>query len=166
MFLSLLGKFGIGLVIGLGGIGSCLGVVAAATAAAGAWAAEGKEGKTLSTRYILFVAAPLSQTFYAMIMMFSMFKVVYAPQNSLVIFGVALGCGIVELFSAFFQGKIGAAGIRCLNENGGKGFGNIILAVGIIESVGLFAMVFGYLILGNPAVVKMAEVVAGAATGQ
>ena len=163
--LALLGKLAVGLVVGLGGIGSCLGIVSAGTAAAGAWASEGKEGKPLSSTYTILVAMPLSQTFYAMIMMFAMFKTVGMPENSLVLLGVAVGCGLVELFSAFFQGRIGAAGIRCLNENGGKGFGNIILAMGLIESVGLFAMVFGYLILTNPAVVKMAEVATNTAVG-
>jgi V/A-type H+-transporting ATPase subunit K len=163
MLLSLLGKFAIGLVLGLGGIGSCLGIVAAGTAAAAAWSAEGKEGKTPSARYILFVAAPLSQTFYAMIMMKYMAEIVHHPENSLTLFGFGLTCGIVELVSAMFQGQIGAAGIRCLNANGGKGFGNIILALGIIESVGLFAMVFTLYVITNPAFVVMGKAAAAAA---
>ena len=163
--LGLLRKLALGLVVGLGGLGSCLGIVSAGTAATGAWASEGKEGKTLSSTYTILVAMPLSQTFYSMIMMFQMFKSVALPENSLVLLGVAIGCGIVELFSAYYQGCIGAAGIRCLNENGGKGFGNIILAMGLIESVGLFAMVFGYLILNEPTVVKIVEKVVTTAAG-
>jgi len=58
--IELLGKFACGLVLGLGGIGSCLGIVSAGTAAAGAWASEGKAGKNLSFQYIIMVAAPIS----------------------------------------------------------------------------------------------------------
>jgi F0F1-type ATP synthase membrane subunit c/vacuolar-type H+-ATPase subunit K len=45
-----------------------------------------------------------------------------------------------------------------LVDNGGKGFGNIIVAMGIAESVGLFAMVVGILILNSDIMVKAAEV--------
>jgi F0F1-type ATP synthase membrane subunit c/vacuolar-type H+-ATPase subunit K len=55
---------------------------------------------------------------------------------------------------------IGGAGIRALVDNGGKGFGNIIVAMGIAESVGLFAMVVGILILNSNIMVAAAEVAA------
>jgi F0F1-type ATP synthase membrane subunit c/vacuolar-type H+-ATPase subunit K len=57
---------------------------------------------------------------------------------------------------------IGGAGVRALVDNGGKGFGNIIVAMGIAESVGLFAMVVGILILNSDVMVKVAEVAATA----
>lgn len=157
---DLLGKFSLGLIVGLGGLGTCLGISAAGRAAAGAWAAEGKEGKPLSSRYVMIVAMPISQTLYSMIIMLTMFNYVGAAENSLVLFGLAVGCGLIELFSAYGQGLIGAAGIRCLNETGGKGFGNIVIALGLIESVGLFAMVLGLLVLWNPAITKVVEVAA------
>ncbi len=161
--LEVIGKLSAGLVLGLGALGSALGILAAGTAAAGAWAAEGKAGKNLSFQYIIMVAAPISQTLYSMILMNGMLTKAATPENSLLLLGVALGCGIGELFSAWYQGQIGAAGVRCLNENGGKGFGLLIIALGIIETVGIFAMVFGLSILGKAA---DAAAAAGAAVGK
>lgn len=150
MFLDIAGKLSGGLVLGLGGLGSCLGILAAAQAAAGAWASEGKAGKNPSFQYVIMVAAPISQTLYAMIVMMKImgFKAVPADAGMLML-GVALGVGVIEMVSAWCQGLIGAAGVRCLNENGGKGFGFIIVALGIIETVGIFGMVFGLQLLGS-----------------
>ncbi|MBF0408321.1 MAG: V-type ATP synthase subunit K [Candidatus Riflebacteria bacterium] len=154
MLLASLGKMAGGLVLGLGGIGSCLGILAAGKAAAGAWANEGKAGKNLSFPYIIMIAAPISQTLYAMILMNKMKDVIkttaggLTPELSMLLLGVAIGCGIIELISAYCQGLIGAAGIRCLNENGGKGFAFLLIALGIIETVGIFGMVFGLNLLG------------------
>ncbi|HNV70465.1 MAG TPA: V-type ATP synthase subunit K [Candidatus Ozemobacteraceae bacterium] len=152
MFLDIVGKLSGGLVLGLGGIGSCLGILAAAQAAAGAWAAEGKAGKNPSFQYVIMVAAPISQTLYAMIVMMKImgFKTI-TPDVGMLMLGTAIGVGIIELASAWGQGLIGAAGVRCLNENGGKGFGFIIVALGIIETVGIFGMVFGLQLLGSVA---------------
>jgi len=145
--LEVTGKLAAGLVLGIGALGSAFGIRAAGTAAAGAWANEGKAGKNLSFQYILMIAAPISQTLYAMILMNNMLDKAPTTANSFLLLGVALGSGAGELFSAWYQGVIGAAGIRCLNENGGKGFGLIIIALGIIETVGIFSMVFGLTIL-------------------
>lgn len=44
-------------------------------------------------------------------------------------------------FSAWFQGRAGAVASDALGETG-KGFGNYILVLGLIETVALFVMVF------------------------
>ena len=149
MILETIGRIGAGLVLGLGMLGSCLGILAAATAATAAWASEGRAGKKLSFQYIIMIAAPVSQTLYAMILMNSMLAKTLTPANTFLFFGVVIGCGFAEFFSAWFQGKIGVAGIRCLHENGGQGFGLLIIALGIIETVGIFGMVFGLAILNK-----------------
>jgi V/A-type H+-transporting ATPase subunit K len=151
MILETVGKTAAGLVLGLGAFGSCMGILAAATAASAAWANEGKAGKQLSFQYIIMIAAPITQTLYSMILMNNMLTKALTPENTFLFLGVVLGCGLAELFSAYFQGKIGAAGIRCLHENGGQGFGLIIIALGIIETVGIFGMVFGLAILNKAA---------------
>ena len=43
--------------------------------------------------------------------------------------------------SAYFQGKIGAVAADAMAE-AGKGFTNYLIALGIIETVALFVMVF------------------------
>ena len=154
-----LGKLSLGLIVGFGALGSALGVLAAGTAAAGAWAKEGKEGKSPSFLYAAYVGMPLSQTLYCMICYFMMNKFVGAYegsyQNGPVLLGIALGVGIAQFISAFAQGKIGGAGIRCLSENGGKGNGQILTAMGIAESIGVFALVTAILILSEKAVMVM-----------
>ena len=59
-----------------------------------------------------------------------------------VLLAAGIAVGLAELFSAWMQGKIGAAGIRAISEGEGKGFVFIIIAMGIAETVGVFAMVF------------------------
>lgn len=149
MILETIGRSAPGLVLGLGALGSCLGILAAGTAAAAAWASEGKAGRKFSFQYIVMVAAPISQTLYAMILMNNMLARPATAENAMLLLGAALGCGLAECFSALSQGRIGAAAVRCLNENGGKGFGLLIIALGIIETVGIFAMVFGLAILNK-----------------
>lgn len=156
--LAFLGKLSLGLIMGFGGLGSCLGIKAAGISAAAGWAKEGKEGKPLSGKFSGLVGMPVSQTLYCMILYLMMAPYASVDANGGVLFGIAVGVGFAELFSASVQGMIGGAGIRALVDNGGKGFGNIIVAMGIAESVGLFAMVVGILILKSDVMVKAAEV--------
>ena len=61
---------------------------------------------------------------------------------------IGLAGGLAELFSAWMQGAIGAAGCRAMSEGEGKGLIFIIIAMGIAETVGLFGFVF--LLLAMP----------------
>lgn len=155
-FVEILGKMSLGLILGFGGVGSCLGMKAAGLASTAAWAKEGKEGKPLAGKYNGLVGMPFSQTIYCIILYLAMGAHAAVPENGPVLIGIAVGVGFCELFSAYSQGLIGAAGVRCLSENGGKGFGNIIVAMGIAESVGLFAMVIGVVILNSDVMVAAA----------
>jgi V/A-type H+-transporting ATPase subunit K len=140
------GQFGVAIMLGLAAAGSALGIGAAGQAAAGAWGKEGKAGKTLSFTYIILVSAPITQTLYAMIVMNQLAKVLsnstFASANGGLLLGIGVATGIGEMLSALFQGLIGAAGVRSLSESGGKGFAFILIALGIVETVGIFTMVF------------------------
>jgi V/A-type H+-transporting ATPase subunit K len=147
-----LGQIGLGLALGLGATGSALGIGAAGRAAAGAWAKEARAGKSLSFSYIVLVGMPLSQTIYPFVLMLVSLKgAVYNPEllaaNAGALFSIGLGCGLGELFSAWMQGAIGAAAVRCLSEGEGKGFAFLIIAMGIAETVGLFSFVFMLLMM-------------------
>ncbi len=143
---NFLGQLGFGLILGLGALGSALGIGAAGRAAAGAWAKEGKEGKNLNFAYIILTGMPLSQTIYAFILMMSLKGLVYDSETLSTYAGAFLGfgiaCGLGEMFSAWMQGLIGAAAVRCMSESEGKGLVFLIIAMGIAETVGLFAFVF------------------------
>ena len=146
------GMFALALPLLGGAIGSALGISAAGQAAAGAWAREGKEGKQPSFTYIIMVAAPLSQTIYgAMLMLIGLRSPVYAAgaaaMNAGALVSIALAGGVAELISAWMQGKIGAGFIRALLDNEGQGLAFMIIALGIVETVGLFAFVFLLMVL-------------------
>ena len=143
----LIGQLGLGLALGLAAIGSALGIGAAGRAAAGAWAKEAKAGRPLSFTYIILAGMPLSQTIYAFVLMVVKLKAfTYNPEflaaNAGALFGIGLGLGLAELFSAWMQGRIGAAACRCISESEGKGFVFLVIAMGIAETVGLLGFVF------------------------
>ena len=147
-----LGQLGLALALGMGALGSAMGIGAAGRAAAGAWAKEAKAGKTLSFSYIILIGMPLTQTIYGFILMLLIAPKVYDPgilqANAGALFMIGLAGGLAEMFSAWMQGLIGAAGCRALSEGEGKGLVFIVIAMGIAESVGLFGFVF--LLLGMP----------------
>jgi len=140
------GQMGVVLALGLAALGSAVGIGKAGQAAAGAWAKEAKAGKGLSFTYIILLGMPISQTLYAMIVMNKMGGVLEKPElavaNAGLLLGLGLATGIGEMLSAWMQGLVGAAGIRALSEGEGKGFAFLIIAMGIVETVGIFAMVF------------------------
>jgi len=161
-------QIGCVLALGLAAAGSALGIGAAGRSAAGAWAREAKAGQTLRFTYIILIGLPLSQTLYAFIVMNNLANVLdkdpsLALTNIGLMFGIGLATGLAELMSAWMQGVIGAAGIRAICEGQGKGFAFIIIAMGIAETVGIFAMVF---LLGRiPTVVAAAEEAPSVAAG-
>ena len=116
MDMTWLGQIGFALPLGLGAIGSALGIGAAGRAAAGAWAKEAREGKQMNFLYVALTGMPLSQTIYGFVLMLALLKgKVYDPAymsaNAGAIFSIGLACGLGELFSAWMQGAIGAAGV-------------------------------------------------------
>ncbi len=135
------------LALGLAALGSAIGIGMAARAASGAWAKEAKAGITLRFVYIILLGLPLSQTLYALIVMNKIAKLLnekpeVALANVGLLLSVGLMTGIAEMMSAWMQGLIGASGIRAISEGEGKGFAFILIAMGIVETVGIFAMVF------------------------
>jgi len=142
-----LSQMGGAIAIGLGALGSALGIGVAGRAAAGAWAKEGKAGQGLRFTHIILLGMPISQTLYAMIVMNKINALLtdkpeLAAQSAGLLLMVGIATGIAEMFSAWMQGLIGAAGIRSVSESDGKGFAFMLIAMGIVETVGIFAMVF------------------------
>ena len=68
------------------------------------------------------IAMPLSQTIYSFILMLIGLKAIaYNPEvlsaNAGALFGIGIACGLGEMFSAWMQGVIGAAAVRCMSES-------------------------------------------------
>ena len=148
--LAWLGHLGYALPLGIAAMGSGLGIGAAGTAAAGAWAKEAKEGKGMDFKYMALIGMPLSQTIYGFLFMLLSFQGksdAYFAQHAGALFSIGLACGLGQMFSAWWQGHIGAAGIRGMSESEGKPFANIMIAMGIAETIGIFALVFSILLM-------------------
>jgi len=94
---------------------------------------------------VAFVGAPLTQTIYGMIVMNNMAALAL---KGVFMWSIGLFAGLAIGLSAFMQGKAAAVACDAMGETG-KGFGNYIIALGIIETVALFTMVFTLGILGR-----------------
>ena len=129
---------GLGAVLAFAAMGSALGTGVAGMAAVGAWKKAFSQNKTASFMLVAFVGAPLTQTIYGMIVMNKMAEL--ALKGSYM-WGVGILCGIAMGLSAFMQGKAGAVASDAMGETG-KGFGNYIVVLGIIETTALFVMAF------------------------
>jgi V/A-type H+-transporting ATPase subunit K len=127
-------------------IGSALGTGAAGAAAIGAWKKCYAQGKEAPMKLITFVGAPLSQTIYGMILMFSIAGKASAgaAYQSLLIGGIF--AGLAMGFSAWLQGKAGAGASVALAETG-QGFTNFLTVLGVIETVAIFVMVLALIVL-------------------
>jgi len=122
-------------------VGSALGTGVAGMSAIGAWKKAFAQNKAAPFILVAFVGAPLSQTIYGMILRDQIQGANMPPES----YGYQLLIGLLAGFalgmSAFMQGKAGAKAADALAETG-KGFGQYIMVLGVIETVALFVMVF------------------------
>jgi V/A-type H+-transporting ATPase subunit K len=131
---------GIGAALALSAVGSGIGAGVAGMAAIGAWKKCFALNKPAPFLLVAFVGAPLTQTIYGFILMNAL-KTASEKMNPGLLLGVGLFGGLAMGISAWFQGKAGACAADALAETG-KGFGNYIMVLGLIETVALFIMVF------------------------
>lgn len=136
---------GVAAVLAFAAVGSALGTGVAGMAAVGSWKKSFAQNKAAPFILTVFVGAPLSQTIYGMIVMNAVAKAAAAGSF---MWGIGILCGIAIGMSAFMQGKAGAVASDALGETG-KGFGNYLMVLGIIETVALFVMVFALQVLGR-----------------
>ena len=138
-----LGKLGAAAVFGLAAAGSALGTGAAGPAAIGAWKKCFAQNKAAPFILFVFVGAPMSQTIYGMILMNQMVTLCNAAgfANWGAMIGAGLFGGLAIGASAWWQGVAGAAASDAMAETG-KGFGNYLMVLGIIETIALFVLVF------------------------
>ena len=134
--------------LGLSAAGSAFGTGFAATAAVGAWKKCYAANKPAPFLLLSFVGAPITQTLYGMILMFIMLgkSGVQGAGVPCLILGIFAGLGIG--LSALFQGRAGAAACDAQGETG-QGLTNYFGALGIVETVAIFTMVFTIIALGK-----------------
>ncbi|MEM5947709.1 V-type ATP synthase subunit K [Spirochaetia bacterium 38H-sp] len=135
-----LGLIGIGAALGLAAAGSALGIGTAGMAAIGAMKKCYAQNKPAPFILIAFVGAPLTQTIYGYLLMGNLLN----KQSTLdpwLMIGLGLFGGLAMGFSAWLQGKAGAAASDSLAETG-KGTGNYLMIIGLVETVAVFVLVF------------------------
>jgi V/A-type H+-transporting ATPase subunit K len=134
------GLIGVGAALALAAVGSALGAGSAGMAAVGAWKKCFVQNKPAPFLLVAFVGAPLTQTIYGFILMNALNDAAANIDPALLLGAGVLG-GIAMGMSAWFQGKSAAVASDALAETG-KGFGNYIMVLGLVETVALFVMVF------------------------
>jgi len=131
---------GIGATMALSAVGSGIGAGVAGMAAIGAWKKCFALNKPAPFMLVAFVGAPLTQTVYGFILMNAL-KAAIGKMDPGLILGIGIFGGMAMGVSAWYQGKAGACAADAFAETG-KGFGNYIMVIGLIETVALFIMVF------------------------
>jgi V/A-type H+-transporting ATPase subunit K len=139
-------QIGIGAVCALAAVGSGIGAGVAGMAAIGAWKKCFAQNKPAPFLMVAFVGAPLTQTVYGFILMNAL-KAASQRLDPGFLLGVGIFAGLAMGVSAWYQGKAGASAADAFAETG-KGFGNYIMVIGLIETVALFIMVFMLGIIG------------------
>ena len=140
------GLIGVGAALAFAAIGSAIGAGSAGMAAVGAWKKCFAQNRPAPFMLVAFVGMPLTQTIYGFILMNTMRQAAESTDPMLLLGAGVLG-GLAIGFSAIFQGRAGANASDALAETG-KGFGNYIMVLGLVETVALFVMVFLMGVLG------------------
>jgi V/A-type H+-transporting ATPase subunit K len=140
------GLIGIAATMALAAVGSGIGAGVAGMAAIGAWKKCFALNKPAPFMLVAFVGAPLTQTVYGFILMNAL-KAAVGRMDPGMILGIGVFGGLAMGVSAWYQGKAGACAADAFAETG-KGFGNFIMVIGLIETVALFIMVFMLGVIG------------------
>ena len=130
------------LLLGVTALASGIGIYICGQAAIGAWKKALLNNRPAPMLLIAFAANPVTQTFYAYILMSRLMEVSEAdPAKMLIYSGYCLAAAVSLFVTAVFQGKIGAYACDALVETR-KGFAQYMAVMGSAEAVALFTMVF------------------------
>jgi V/A-type H+-transporting ATPase subunit K len=145
-----IGKAGSFCAVAFSAIGSALGAGTAGTSAVGAWKKCYAQKRPAPFQLAVFSGAPLSQTIYGLILMILMNnKINEGAFSSWPVFvSIGIAGGAAMGVSAWLQGVAAAGSCDAFAETE-KGFTNDLLILGIIETVALFVMVFGIVLINS-----------------
>ena len=138
-----IGMIGPAAALGLAASGSAIGTGIAGQAAVGAWKKCYATNKPAPFMLVAFSGAPLTQTIYGFLLMLFISG---SQKDPLTLFSAGIFGGLAMGFSAMMQGKVAAGSADALADTG-KGTANYFMAIGIVETVALFVMVFLLLML-------------------
>ena len=132
-------------------IGAAYGTKEACAAAIGAWKKCYALNKPAPFQLIIFGSSPISQIIYGMIIMFIINDKIIKNVDIIVnvwpvLLVVGLFSGISLGIASWAQGVIGAMSSDSFGENN-KGFVNLLMMVGIVETVSIFTMAFSIVLV-------------------
>lgn len=148
--------------IAFSAIGAAFGTGASCTAAIASWKKCYLTNKPAPFQLMIFAGVPFSQIIYGMVLMFSMLGKISSLDNGTGVFAadtamlagqgitfltIGIFGGIAMGICSYFQG-VGAAGACDALADTGKGFALYLMALGVIETVSIFVMVFAIVMLG------------------
>ena len=145
-----LGKGGAFCAVAFAAIGSALGTGTAGLSAIGSWKKCYAQKRAAPFHLAVFSGAPLSQTIYGLILMILMNSKIQEGASGFWPVFVAIGVvgGAAIGVSAWLQGIAAAGSCNAFAETE-KGFTNDLMILGIIETVALFVMVFGIILINS-----------------
>ena len=88
----------------------------------------------------------MTQTIYGLILMLQVLTM--DPVLWPAAIGIGFLCGTAIGFSAIYQGRAGAGACDAFSETG-KGFANDLIALGVVETIAIFTMVFAMMFKSN-----------------
>ncbi len=142
----ILAGIGLGLMVGLSGTGSAIGLVIGGTSAIGAM----KKKPEVFGSSLVLSALPATQGLYGFVC-FILFSGFVTPEMSVfqgaMTLGAGIAMGLAALFSAIQQGKVCAAGISAMGS-GHDVFGNTFILAVFPEFYAILALVVSILITG------------------
>ncbi|MEG0807535.1 MAG: ATPase [Alistipes sp.] len=142
----ILGYVGLALMVGLAGLGSCIGTSLSGQAAVGAMK---KNGNAFGS-YMILSAIPGSQGLYGFVGFYLMLGII-TPELTLLqgaaIFGAGLLTGMVCLGSAYYQARICANGIVAIG-NGHDVMGKTLILAAFPELYAILTVAAVFMIKG------------------
>ena len=144
---SFLIYIGMACALCISAVGSGFGAGMASLASVGGWKKCYANGKQDPFILVGFAGAPLTQIIYGFLLM-NFISANPSLGNGILSLAVGVLAGCVIGLSAFFQGKVAASAADALAETG-KGTAKYFIVIGIVETVALFTLVFGMLLLNK-----------------
>lgn len=149
---ALVGLGGIA-AFGIAAVGSAIGCGMAAASAIGSWKRCYLQGKAAPFQLTIFAGVSMTQTIYGLILMLQVLNLDPRLWPAALAVGILGGLGIGA--SAVYQGRAAAGACDSFSETG-QGFANNLIALGVVETIAIFSMVFSMMFLTN-----MADKIAG-----
>ena len=131
---------------GIAATGSAIGCGKAAASAIGSWKRCYAQGKPAPFQLTIFSGVAMTQTIYGLILMLQILKMKAELWPAALACGVLGGLGIG--YSAAYQGRAAAGACDAFSETN-KGFVNNLIALGVVETIAIFTMVFAMLFIAS-----------------